>query len=296
MSTLVEFFPAQGGNPVLFTTGNSAAYRLLSLDGLEPVEVDPIAIKSPNQPGDTAVDVVVPGRPVTMTGLMQAASPAALWDLRAALARAMAQQPTRLGETYKLGRLRVTLEGRQPLELEVLPRSSHVGRPGGTKMLAPFDIEFYAPSPYWREIADTQILFTGAGGFGFSVYFPFEMASNNVTVDLNNQGDVDAPVLARMYGDVTTARIVNNTTGEALEISGNIPATQYVEVSTAFGDKRIELVTIASGARVSIMDRLNLAKPDFWTLRPGLNNVKFEADINVSGRGELYWRQRYSGI
>ena len=33
------------------------------------------------------------------------------------------------------------------------------------------------------------------------------------------------------------------------------------------------------------MDRINLAKPDFWALRPGLNVVTFEADVNVSAAG-----------
>jgi hypothetical protein len=55
-------------------------------------------------------------------------------------------------------------------------------------------------------------------------------------------------------------------------------------------------VVIATGARTAVMDRINLAKPDFWALRPGLNVVTFEADVNVSGRAELYWRQRQSGF
>ena len=129
------------------------------------------------------------------------------------------------------------------------------------------------------------MLFTGTGGFAFAVEFPLEMTSNNVEVEIANLGDVDAPITARLYGDVTTARIRNLTTGEVLEITGNIAATEYVEVSTAFGDKRVEQVVIATGVRTSVMDRINLAKPDFWALRPGLNVVTFEADVNVSAGG-----------
>jgi hypothetical protein len=210
--------------------------------------------------------------------------------------RSLAQQPTRLGEAYELGRLRVTLDGRAPLELRALPRSSSVERPAGTKAIAPFDIEWLAPEPYWRAVADIQVLFTGAGGFGFAVTFPLEMTSNNVQVEIANDGDVDAPVTARLYGDATTTRIRNLTTGEELEITGHIAAGEYVEISTAFGDKRVDLVVIATGARTAVMDRINLAKPDFWSLRPGLNLVTFEADVNVSGRAELYWRQRQSGF
>ena len=95
------------------------------------------------------------------------------------------------------------------------------------------------------------------------------MTSNNVVVEVANLGDVDAPVTARLYGDVTTARIRNLTTGEALEITGNIAATEYVEVSTAFGDKRVELVTIATGERTSVMDRINLAAARLLGAPPG---------------------------
>lgn len=296
MSTLVEWFPANGAGTVAFTTGDSAPYRLLALAGLEPVDVEAVSIKSPNQPGATAVDVIVPPRVVTLSGLIQAATPAAAWDLRTTLARAMSQQPTRLGETYQLGRLRVTVEGRQPLEVDAMVRSNEIGRPKGVKSLAPFDIEFLAPYPYWKDIADSQVLFSAAGGFTFPLGLPDDQPSNNVQVDVDNTGDVDAPILARLYGDITTARIMNITTGETLEITGNVPATKYLSIRTGFGEKSVEEVTIATGERVSVMDRINLAKPDFWVLRPGLNTVKFEADVNVSGRAELYWRRRQSGF
>lgn len=296
MATLVEWFPADGSALVRFTTGAAAPLRLMRLEGTEPTAVEAVVVKSPNQPGATALDVVVPPRVVTLGGLVQAATPAAAWDLRAGLLRSLVQQPTRLGETYALGRLRVTLDGRAPLELRALPRSSRIERPAGTKALAPFDIEWLAPEPYWRAIADTQVLFTGAGGFSFGVQFPLQMTSNNVDIEIANLGDVDAPITARLYGDVTTARLRNLSTGEELEITGNIGAAEYIEVSTAFGDKRVERVVIATGARTSVMDRINLERPDFWALRPGLNVVTFEAAVNVSGRAELYWRQRHSGF
>ena len=131
MATLVEWFPADGSAAARFTTGPAAPLRLLRLEGTEPVAVEAVEVKSPNQPGATVLDVVVPPRVVTLGGLLAAASPAAAWDLRAALLRSLVQQPTRLGESYALGRLRVTLDGRAPLELRALPRSTSVERPAG---------------------------------------------------------------------------------------------------------------------------------------------------------------------
>ena len=112
MATLVEWFPADGSASARFTTGAAAPLRLLRLEGTEPVTVETVTVKSPNQPGATALDVVVPPRVVTLGGLLQAATPAAAWDMRAGLLRSLVQQPTRLGESYALGRLRVTLDGR----------------------------------------------------------------------------------------------------------------------------------------------------------------------------------------
>ena len=70
MATLVEWFPADGSASARFTTGAAAPLRLLRLEGTEPVTVEPVTVKSPNQPGATALDVVVPPRVVTLGGLL----------------------------------------------------------------------------------------------------------------------------------------------------------------------------------------------------------------------------------
>lgn len=159
------------------------------------------------------------------------------------------------------------------------------------------DIEWEAPYPFWQDVADSSAQFQASGaGLQFPLYFPVVIPENNVEQGIINLGDVDAPIIARLYGDMTIVRLINETTGEVLEITGNIPATQYVEVATGFGEKKVELVTIATGARVSILDRVNLAKADFWSLRAGDNVVRFEADTNVSGYMQLYWRPRYTGV
>lgn len=301
--TLVEFFPADGGSKITLTTGNAAAYRLLMLNGIEPVAVEPQAIKSPSQVGETAVDAVVPPRVVVAQTLIQAASESDMWPLRAALARALVQQPVRRGATIGLGRLRVTADGRGALELDVIPRSAVIERVPGRGFLQMADIEWMAPHPYWREISDSRLLFeSDDGGFEFGLEFPLEMGTLNVEQEVDNQGDVDTSIIARIYGDLDTARMRNLTTGEVIEITGNIPdqasgdlVEPFVEINTAFGQKAITLYN-GDGTSESIMDRLNLEKADFWSLRPGLNVVKFEAETNTSGRAEIFWHQRYSGI
>ena len=244
MATLVEWFPADGSASARFTTGAAAPLRLLRLEGTEPVTVEPVTVKSPEPAGRDRARRrrAAPGRHARRAP-RRPPRPAAAWDLRAALLRSLVQQPTRLGETYALGRLRVTLDGRAaaraPGAAAQRARRAPVGHQGD-RPVRPRVAR--ARAVLARDVADTQVLFTGTGGFGFAVEFPLEMTSNNVEVEIANLGDVDAPITARLYGDVTTARIRNLTTGEVLEITGNIAATEYVEVSTAFGDKRVEQV------------------------------------------------------
>lgn len=295
--TVLEFFPAGGGASIVLTTGNDAAYRLLNLEGIGPLSINPQSIKSPSQVGVTAVDAIVPARTVVAQLLMQAGSSADMWPLRTALARAMVQAPVRRGETLTLGRLRLTSDGRPALELDVLPRSGEIERPRGRGFLQAADLEWLAPNPYWRETSDSRLDFTtDSGGFEFELEYPLDMTSNNVEQEVDNQGDVDAPVLIRIYGEVDTARMINVTTGETIEISGVIEDDEYIEIQTGFGQKAVTLVNTGTLVRTNAMDRLNLALADFWSLRPGLQTVKFEADLNTSGRAELFWRQRYSGV
>lgn len=296
--TVVRWQPALG-EPVEFRAGRAVPYRLLSLDGIGPVASAPIARRSPGQIGETAVDVLVPPRVVSAQLLVQAESREALWPLRAALARALVTEPA-ISDTYdvySLGRLRVLERiGSPDLELKCIPRSVHLPAPAGGVGFVHSDVEFYAPMPWWESLYESQLWFgSGEAGLGWPVEWPVEFASNNVEQEATNEGDVRAPVTMRLHGEMTTARLTNVETGAALEVTGAIEADEYIEVSTAYGQQRVELVE-ADGTRTNVMDRLNLSIADFWQLLPGANTVRFEATVNTSGRALLLWRSRYSGI
>lgn len=294
--TRVEWYPPSGEPPTVFTTGDAAKLRLLQLTGVSENLAEPLGIKSPGQAGQTVVDAVVGSRFPGLRALAQTRSRDELWALRRQLARAFVRPPARLGGAIAHGRLRVVRGGDQPaLELEAIPQNSPQVEPIRGKGLALVDATWLCPYPYWMQVADSFRALESAGGFTWPLTFPLAMETNNIEVEIDNAGDVDAPILARLYGDVTTARIRNITTGEALEITGQILAGEHVEIQTAFGQKKAELVA-ANGTRTSVMSRVNLALADFWQLRPGVNLVRFEADINVSGRATVHWRERFAGL
>lgn len=304
MSTVVEFQPPLG-DPLVVAFDADAEFRGLSMQGTEPVPGNPVQSRSPGQRGITILDLMVPARTVGLQFFTQYFSPEEYWAKRSRLSRAFVPQPPiDIGETIELGRLRISRDGAPTRETDAIARSAFIPIPKGTGKIA-IDVDFLCPFPYWRESDDTVVTMSGTGGGGIEFTDPidtelpasgFEFAGNDVEQELVNEGDVSAPVVMRLYGEATDVRLLNVTTGQVIEVTGFVPATQYVEISTHFGQKKIDLVTIADGSRTSIMDRLNLEKADFWLLRPGSNKVRFEANTNVSGRAELTWRQLYGGL
>lgn len=291
--TAIEFYPA-AAPLVRFDTGFGARYRLTSLDGIGPVDAAPMTIKSPSQVGETAVDVTVPSRVVTVSGIIQASDLTDLWNARSVLSASLPVRPIRSGQTLPLGRLRLIRDPLPPLEVYAVPISTHVPAPKGSVGVLPFDVEFMAPQPDWRDTADTVLTFATAGGFTFAITLPLTIPTNNIRQDLINAGDVDTPFVARLYGACTDPIIKNETTGEQVKITGAIAAGDYIEVSTAFEDKHVWLV---SGSTVTnVLSRYDIPSSTFWQLHPGVNTVSFTASINTSGRAVLYWRTRYGGL
>lgn len=303
MSTVVEFTPP-AGNMLTVEFDADAEFRGLSMAGTEPVEAAPVASRSPGQRGITILDLMVPARTVSVQFFAQYSLPGEYWEKRSRLSRALVPQPPiGVGAALELGRLRITRDNALTRETDAIAKSVFMPIPRGVGKIG-VDVEFLCPFPYWRESTDTVVTLSGTGG---GVMFEgmidtelpaagFQFLGNDVQQELVNEGDVTAPLVMRLYGDATDVRLLNVTTGEVIEVTGYVPAGQYIEIDTHFGQKRIDLVTIADGTRVSVMDRLNLDKADFWLIRPGANVVRFEANSNVSGRAELTWRQLYGGL
>jgi hypothetical protein len=111
-------------------------------------------------------------------------------------------------------------------------------------------------------------------------------------------GDVDAPILAQLWGPATLVRLTNVTTGEAFEVAVTLLSTDYLEVDTTQGAKAIEKVDALTETRTNLMSGLNLAVADLWQLTPGSSN---ELLYDVTGgssasHARVTWRTRYAGV
>lgn len=288
----VEWIPADGSAAIVLS---DSPYRLHDIKGLSSTRTDPRTEKGPGQFGETAIDSVIHGRVVTVQLFLVGTDKSDYWTRRNELARAFVAFPAEAGDV-DMGLLRITREDPLPvLEIKALPRQS----PQETRMtptIQSVDIELVCPDPYPRETSDRNIkLESEDAGLQFPLEHPFEMTSFAAEAEINNSGDIPVPIKIRLFGDVDTPHLENATTGEIIEVTGAVADGDFIEINTGFGQKSIELVK-ADGTRTNAMDRLNLAKADFFKLQKGINVLRFGAATNTSGHAIVDWRQQYAGI
>jgi hypothetical protein len=294
-----EWYPSNGESPLLFK--QHTRMRVTAIDGLAGSAVDTVAASAPGQYGETLVDVTVAPRTISLTAVVQSRNMGESLEWRKVLSRSFLALRRNATAQNLMGTFRIYRDGPgglyddyPTLDILALPRNSPQ-----IEQLSPLafraDIDLYCPYPFYRETSDRLQSFQSSGGFIWPVTFPLTIPSYNLQLDVDNQGDVDSPPIFRLYGDMTTVRMRNITTGQTIEITGNIPTGSYIEINTEFGQKSITLVD-SFGSRSNAFYRVNLAQAEFWWLQQGVNTVRMEADINISGRAEMAWRQRYAGV
>jgi hypothetical protein len=297
----VEYYSPNGETPILF--GYDPPYGLVHIGGIGRNAATPATVRGPGQRGTTLRDIVINEKVVTLTitVLDVTGDEATYWGLRAALERQLTVEPGDFGDIPEIGLLRFYREGNMPvLEMPAVPRESPQYTAEG-----PFwtdaDLEFVCPTPFPREITDRFFNLAGAGGFEFPaagidmVAVGIEFPSYNFSADVMNGGDVEAPILVNIYGEVTNPIVKNDTIAKEIRYLGTINAGDHVEISTRYGEKTVTYVT-AAGVRTSVMQNINHAVSRFWSLRPGFNRVSFSASVNNAGYANVYWRQHFGGM
>lgn len=298
--------PPQPTGDLVLEWNKAEPFMCVNPQGLLRTVSDLATHKAPGQRGETLDSISVQARVITLPVVAAANTRNALWPLRSELARAFSTNPTRIGQQPVLGQLVLERDGQETLEMSALPRQGPI--PTGRSfplwsMDAPyayveqFDVELLCPAPEWRAQGDNVIeLKTANAGLQFPIQFSFESGSSTLEQDVYNDSDVDTPILARMHGDATGLRIRNLTYNETIAVTGQVVAGNYIEVDTEFGYKYVEEVVESTGVRTDALGRLDLTTTTMWYLRPGIQRVRFEADVNASGRALLAFRRRYSGV
>ena len=274
-------------------------FVLKSFDGLDYIPVNPNLLKGPGQIGQSLSDISIDGRTITLTLHLFADTEEIAWTQRELLSARSATVPLNPWKNAfpKLGVLRAWRPGYfdMPLDIDAIvskgPIFDTVAQ--GWYMVS---ISFFCPFPFWRQWLSNSVLLASAGGFVWPINIsPFIINSYNVQQEIINPGTVPSPLLIQIFGDITSPRITNLTTGESIEILQQVPPGSYYEINTAYGRKSVYLVDSA-GTRTNVINRINLSRANFFQLQPGSNIIKLDSAANASGSAKLGWTQLVAGI
>lgn len=269
------------------TFGNTKPFILSHIDGTGGVSADIKTTKSPYQDGSTFSGVQLKDRLVQITGAVMAGTREEMYELRRQLARLLSAK----GE----GALIYANDART-YAIRAFPEGSPTfnERHANNQL---FSASFLCPDPFWTDENEiVKALKFEEGGLVFPLRLPTMFAFSAYRGSFSNDGDVDTPVLIHYQGPAKNPLIQNETTGEFIKVNYDLTDTDTLEINTAFGRKRVEVVT-EDGHRTNVFHWIDLDST-FFQLVPGENMLRYDSDEEADrerANVTVYWHNRYGG-
>ncbi len=273
------------------TLTNEAPYVLQTIDGMGATSVEVQRTKAPYQDGSTLLDKVLGDRNLIISFSIFATSDQDLYAKRRLISQVF---NPKLGQ----GRVRYIYPGGvRAVGATVEEAPTFPMRPGDYgEQYQRAVVSLVCTNPFWaddKDISHRLVAFEGL--FKFPLKLPTKMGIAGSFITLNNVGDVPTPVKLTIYGPIDHPTITNETTGEYIRVNTLIQEGERVEINTAFGKKRVELID-AEGVRSNIFNKIDIDST-FWSLEVGNNKVSYTALESGSGTSiYIEHNRRYVGI
>lgn len=157
----------------------------------------------------------------------------------------------------------------------------------GAAPMIRFAVALEAPDP--RIYTDTESTGSydptdaGTGGLTFPLTFPleFDASAGAGTLQVQNEGTIGAPVVLTVTGPVTNPILDNETAGLSIYTRElELAAGETVELDT----RTRTLLLNGTTARPDLVD---VSLTDWWTLRPGVNQLRLRGSGMSAGSTEL---------
>lgn len=141
-------------------------------------------------------------------------------------------------------------------------------------------ISFLCVDPYWLDAEGIDIdIKSVKGGLIFPLVLPSCFASVSFYKEVNNQGDVDAPVQIEYIGPAKNPVVTNETTGEYIKVNMEIGEKEKLIIDTAEGKETVNLITPHETKDVYNNIDLNST---FFKLIVGKNLIRYSSDAETS--------------
>lgn len=174
-----------------------------------------------------------------------------------------------------------------------------------------FTIEMYAADPAWleAEAGEQEKAFTAfAGGLVLgeatldendvvvseteAASLPFSFGTQGHTEVIDNEGNLETPLLIEFKGPGLRHRLVNSDTGEKVELI--LPLDEGMSVFVNTKPQSIEAYRMVNGEKVMAFNYLNPAS-EYFSLSPGTNNIMFSA-AHSDAMADVTYTERFVGV
>ena len=150
-------------------------------------------------------------------------------------------------------------------------------------------VELVATDPLIYSDSETAVsidLAADPGGRAYDRIYPMVYAGGGSfgSALLTNAGSADAPATLRINGPVTNPEVRNVTTGQSLGLTIVLDAGEFLDIDT-------QARTVLLGGTANRYSALTT--PQWWSLQPGVNEVRYLADISTASTVDVTFRSAW---
>lgn len=267
---------------------NITPYWWNSENGLTDLGVNIYTAKGSGQDGESYVGQNLPARTITIEGQILRNAEA---NRRKLISLANPKRAGRL--VYQAGDFVAHI----PCRVKMLPAFSRGIFPN-------FQIEFFCPSPYWREGDGTTPNITDVALWLPLLEFPveipeegmeLEVRSPSLIVNVINSGDVAAGITAVFRASAATSNplLINVETQETLSLTIDMLAGDEIRVKTGYGEKGAWLTR--GGVTTNIFNTVD-ANSTWLQVHPGDNLIRYDATVTDNLLVSIYHENYRLGV
>ena len=274
--------------------GNTAPFLIITVDGLGSPQNEIYTQKSPYQDGVTVTGSSLGSRNIVLEGKIIDSNRANRQIYRNTLLSVL---------NPKLNGKLIVDFGNTQRQIECKVEQAPYFSSESGQNHQDFSISLIAANPYFQNISENKTdISTETGNLEFPLEIPVEglelsIRTISYITNIYNQGDVDTPIKVKLkaVGTVINPIIENLDTGEFIRIKRTLAEGETLEINTAFGNKRVEIIK-PDGSRENVFHYIDY-KSTFFQLSGGDNTIKYDAEVGENNLDvSIYYTPNYLGI
>lgn len=157
-----------------------------------------------------------------------------------------------------------------------------------------FTVYIICPDPYFYELEKLEELTTWTGGLNFPLNLPFSLKQKGENIkNIYNDGHIDTPIEIIFKGPAINPKIVNQTTGEFIQVNRELTSEDTLYITTAYRNKKVEIER--NGIRTNAFNYIDLDST-FFSLKTGDNLIEYSTQSLEPKGVSIKYSQKYLGV